>query len=336
MRKETYNTIQDLLEDASFNEWALEENSSETSSWNVWIKENPTNETLAAEAKDIIVGINFKKETVTKEKVDAEWEKFTDRIQTKELKSNKTQEKKTKKSLNFKYFSAAASILLLISASVFIYANFSNVTHKTSYGQMLDVTLEDGTLVTLNANSEISYQKNNPRNIKLSGEAFFNVKKDLATKAKFKVETGDLTVEVFGTQFNVKTLENKTNVFLEEGSVLLNLNNGEAQKMIPGNYIEYSSTAQKIIVNKNLNSTNGLISWKNGNLIFDNTSLEDALAKISETYGVKFKYNKLENKNILITGKVPITDLEICLNAIKKSTNINIRKENGILVVYKN
>ena len=106
--------------------------------------------------------------------------------------------------------------------------------------------------------------------------------------------------------------------------------------MIPGNYIEYSSLAQKIVVNENNDTTDDHISWKYGNLIFDNATLEEALAKVSENYGIEFKYNKTETKDILITGKVPTTDLEICLNAIKKSTNIKIQKENSILVVYKN
>ncbi|WP_442266608.1 FecR family protein [Tenacibaculum sp. ZS6-P6] len=329
MKNQTYHTIQDLLEDKSFNNWALNETNSESSFWNVWIKENITNENLAAEAKDIIVGINFKKEVISKEKIDAEWEKLEAKLQKKE---NST---KPKRALKFNYFSVAASLLLFISLSVFIYTNFSTVTHKTAYGEMFDISLNDGSIVTLNSNSSISYKKNNPRNIKLTGEAYFKVQKDLTNRAKFKVTTKDLIVEVYGTQFNVKTSKNKTNVFLEEGSVLLNLNNGKAQKMIPGNYIEYSSTAQKIIVNENNNNNENHISWKNGNLIFDNATLGEALLKVSENYGVKFKYNTSEIKDILITGKVPTTDLEICLNAIKKSTNIKIQKENSILVVYK-
>ncbi|WP_299674342.1 FecR family protein [uncultured Tenacibaculum sp.] len=330
MRDKKYHTIQDLLEDKSFNSWALDTTDTKDSFWDVWVKENSTHMSLAAEAKDIIVGINFKQETVSKEKIDTEWEKLEAKLQ------NKKNSTKNKRTFKLNYFSAAASLLLFISLSVFVYTNFSTVTHKTAYGEMLDVSLKDGSIVTLNSNSSISYKKNDPRNIKLSGEAYFKVEKDLAKQAKFKVTTKDLIVEVYGTQFNVKTSEDKTNVFLEEGSVLLNLNNGKAQKMIPGNYIEYSSLAQKIVVNENNNTIDDHISWKNGNLIFDNATLEEALAKVSENYGIEFKYNKTETKDILITGKVPTTDLEICLNAIKKSTNIKIQKENSILVVYKN
>ncbi|CAL2078256.1 FecR family protein [Tenacibaculum sp. 190524A05c] len=336
MRKKKYNTIQDLLEDQSFNDWALNPESSDAVDWELWLKEAPTNEVLAAEAKDIIIGINFKKEIVSEDKVNTEWDKLADKIQNLEDKKSSQQEKDRKRLVNVKYLSIAATLLLLVSLSVFTYSLFSTVTHKTTYGEMLNVVLEDGSVVTLNSNSSISYTNFNPRSIELSGEAFFKVKKDLVSKAKFRVKTKDLTVEVFGTQFNVKTLQNKTNVFLEEGSIMLNLNNGNEQKMIPGNYIEYSSSESKILVNKNNTLGDQHVSWKSGNLIFENTNLEEALIKIAENYGVEFKHHSTETKEILITGKVPTTNLEICLNAIKKSTNIKIQKENGILVVYKN
>ncbi len=326
MKNKTYHTIQDLLEDQSFNKWVLD-NTSDSDFWDVWIKENTVNKNLAEEAKDIIVGINFKKETVSKEKVDLEWEKLASKL-------NHTTTKKVKqRQFKINYFSAAASIALLISLAVFLYTNYATVTHRTAYGEMTDVTLKDGSLVTLNSNSSISYSNNDPRTINLSGEAYFKVKKDISKKAKFKVNTKDLTVEVYGTQFNVKTLNDKTHVFLEEGSILLNLNNGKARKMIPGNYIEYSSTEKKII-SENTKSVKDHIAWKSGVLTFENTTLEEALTKVSDAYGIQFKFLKSETKDVLITGKVPTTDLKICLNAIKKSTNIKIKKENSILVVY--
>lgn len=332
----TYTTIQDLLEDPSFNEWVRNPRSVNGAKWTSWLNEHPTNQVLVDEAKDIIIGINFKKEKVLKEKVDSEWEKLEKKLQSIQNQKLENQVKTKTRLTNVKYISVAASLLLLVSISVFTFSLFSKVTHKTNYGEMLNVVLDDGSTVILNSNSSITYSNYNPRHIELKGEAFFNVKKELATKAKFSVSTNDLTVEVFGTQFNVKTSKNKTNVYLQEGSILLNLNNGNKENMSPGNYIEYSSEKQKVLVNKSNFITEEYVSWKSGNLIFNNTTLAEALAKVSDNYGVTFKYNNPETKSSLITGKVPTTDLTICLNAIKKSANVKIQKENGILVVYKN
>lgn len=336
IRDKNYSTIQDLLEDSSFNDWILNESNQDSHEWDNWLHENPENKLLADEAKDIIIGINFKKETVSEDKISLEWDKLAGKIESLEAEKLEKDLLNQSNFIRIKFVSIAASLLLLVSLGVFTYSLFSTVTHKTDYGEMLNVVLEDGSIVTLNTNSSISYSNYNPREIELKGEAFFNVKKDLSQNSKFSVKTENLTVEVYGTQFNVKTSADKTNVYLEEGNVLLNLNNGKDQQMKPGNYIEYSSVEEKIIVNKEDSFNNNYASWKSGNLIFSNTTLNDALNRVSETYGVNFSYNNIETKDILITGKVPTTDLEICLNAIKKSTNVTIQKENGILVVYKN
>ena len=72
------------------------------------------------------------------------------------------------------------------------------------------VTLPDGTLVRLNANSSLTYQQNfgqDNRKVKLSGEGYFEVKKN--TEKKFIVNTGYIDVTVLGTKFNLYAYEDK-------------------------------------------------------------------------------------------------------------------------------
>lgn len=332
MSKKTYNTIQDFLNDESFKNWASDSHLSDVSFWNIWLQNNPSKKSIAYEAKDIILGINFKKPTISKDKVDLEWDKLTTKlkdIKAKEQKAGKPQKKLLK-------YIIAASVVFITSFITYTYFQSSLITHHTAYGEILELKLKDGTLVTLNSNSSICYNKNNPRKVELKGEAYFDVNKKETTNAKFWVYTSDLTVEVYGTQFNVKASKEKTNVYLEEGNILLSFDDGNYKQMEPGNYIEYSSQVQKVIVDKKRVSNEEQTSWKNGTLIFDHTTLAKALQKVSDTYGVFFEYETPEIKNILITGTVPTTNLDICLNAIKKSINVDIKKENSILVVSKN
>ncbi|WP_440881514.1 FecR family protein [Tenacibaculum sp. C7A-26P2] len=336
MTQKEYTNINDFINDCSFKNWALNNQLSDVYFWDFWLKCNPSKKDIVYEARDIIIGINFKKDVIPEEKIDFEWSKLENR-----LKKVKSPIKKKRPFLNKrdKYLISgiAASFLLLISVSSwYFYSDFMKVTHKTSFGEVLELKLSDGTLVTLNSNSTISYKKNNAREVWLKGEAFFNVSKKRASNAKFWVNTKDLTVEVFGTQFNVNTQKNKTKVFLEEGSVKLSLNNGLSKNMVPGNYIEYSSHSKKIIVDDHLNSGYDQVAWKNGKLIFINSTLSDALEKVSETYGVNFDFIDEKTKKILITGTVPTTNLEICLNAVKKAANITIKEDNKKLIVYKN
>ena len=334
MTKKTYNTIHDFLNDASFKNWAYNSQLSDVSFWDFWLKNNPMKRDIAYEARDILLGINFKKDTVTEEKIEFEWNKLETKLKVIQNKQIKKTSRKNK--LLYQKLGIAAGILLLISLSFISYFDLTRVTHKTAYGEILELKLKDGTLVTLNSNSSISYNKNDVRKVWLKGEAYFRVNKKETTNAKFWVNTNDLVVEVYGTQFNVNTQRQKTKVYLEEGNIWLTLNNGTSKKMAPGNYIEYSSLDKKILIDKNLASNEEHVSWKNGKLIFNNFTLEEALNKVSDTYGVAFEYKHPEAKEILITGIVPTTNLDICLNAIRKSTNINIKKENTKLVVYKN
>ena len=326
MIKKEYNTINDFLDDTSFKNWVLQNNGTDVGFWNFWIANNPHKKELVDTAKDLVLGISFNKKDVDKEKIALEWKKLETKIEAK----NPILKKKRN---YFKAFSAAASILLLISISFYFVYNNSKITHNTNYGEILNLKLQDGSHVTLNSNSSLSYYKNKSRKVWLTGEAFFQVDKKTATNAKFWVLTDDLSVEVYGTSFNVNTKKKKTDVFLEEGNIWLKLSNGTDKKMIPGNYISYSSDKNKILEDKNILNATIKTSWKNGSLLFENLSLEKAMEKIEESYGYSIIFKDDLTKNTLITGAVPITNIDICIKAIEKSANVTILKKDNNLII---
>ena len=322
MSKKEYKNINDFLEDASFKNWVLQNNGTDINFWEFWIANNPYKEELVDKAKDLILGFSFDKNFVNKEKVAFEWKKLEAKIQTKKI--------VPKRKVRFlRQFSAAASILLLISLSFYFINSDDKVTHKTDFGEILNIKLQDGSDVTLNSNSSLSYYKNESRKVWLTGEAFFQV----VTKSKFWVLTDDLSVEVYGTSFNVSTKKKKTDVYLEEGNIWLKFKNGDDKKMIPGNYISYSSNKNKILEDKNILNPIIKTSWKNGSLLFENLSLEKAMEKIEETYGYSIVFKDEKSKNTLITGAVPSTNIDICIKAIEKSIDVIIIKKGDSLII---
>lgn len=62
--QKTYNSIHDFLNDDSFKNWAFNSQLSDVSFWDFWLKNNPLKRDIAYEARDILLGINFKKDTV--------------------------------------------------------------------------------------------------------------------------------------------------------------------------------------------------------------------------------------------------------------------------------
>lgn len=128
----------------------------------------------------------------------------------------------------------AAGLLLLLSVgmSVLFYSQRQELQQLTSRNVVIrssespsSVTLPDGTKVRLNTRSSLTYQQDfgrEDRRVELSGEGYFDVKRD-ETK-QFVVQTDFIDITVLGTSFNVYAYEDKD--FLEmalvEGSVCVN------------------------------------------------------------------------------------------------------------------
>src|SRR5690625_2938175 len=148
---------------------------------------------------------------------------------------------------------AAASVLLLVVISYLGYRYLSNTEEifQTAYGETSEVVLDDGSQVTLNANTTMTWnrewEKKGERKIRLEGEAFFDVSQT-EEGLPFLVETEDLTVNVLGTTFRVRVRENKTDVVLESGKVKLDLNRSwdRILEMMPGDRIHYSAMVDKL------------------------------------------------------------------------------------------
>ena len=328
MIKKEYNTINNFLDDASFKNWALQKNATDINFWDFWIAKNSDRKEIVNKARDLVIGIYFDKKIVDNDKIALEWKKLESKIKAKKIAPKKSVR-------NFKPLSIAASLLFLISLSYYFMNTTPMVTHKTNFGEILNIKLQDGSNVTLNSNSSLSYYKDESRKVWLTGEAFFQVDKKIVTNAKFWVLTSNLSVEVYGTSFNVNTTKEKTDVFLEEGNIWLKLKNGDDKKMIPGNYISYSADKNKILEEINIFNPTTKTSWKDGSLLFENLSLEKAMEKIERSYGYSIVFKDDKSKKILITGAVPITNIDICIKAIEKSVDVVITKKDNTLFISK-
>src|SRR5690606_18618791 len=107
------------------------------------------------------------------------------------------------------WWAAAASLLVVIGLSIGIYLTSGPgeyLVYTTGYGEVEKIVLEDGSQITLNANSELRWKRNwqtsGRRLVILNGEAFFDVEtiRDAKSNEKtgFDVQTGDLTIQVVG------------------------------------------------------------------------------------------------------------------------------------------
>lgn len=226
-------------------------------------------------------GINYQSN------VDMLWAKM-------ELRMKKNEPRLIKFSLrSFRWLSGVASVLVLVLLSLTGYmiadkyqADRMAYTYSSLNGKS-KVILPDGSEVWLNTESTLEYSTSvweNTRNVKLKGEAYFDVKKD--PNSLFIVKSNGFDVKVHGTTFNVSARENdpNVNVSLLSGSVVVE-KDAVAQKIVPGETAICSKEEGRIYTKKN--DVAFAAMWANESLHFERKSIKELSRYLSKWYGVE-------------------------------------------------
>lgn len=171
------------------------------------------------------------------------------------------------------------------------------------------LTLTDGTVIRLNADSRLQYPSEfsgDSRIVYLEGEAFFNVAKD-KTKP-FIVKTKKLDVEVTGTSFNVMAYpsENSIRTTLVQGGVNILTKDGKVCKLLAGEQCIVDTASGKFVVNQV--NVAFFVSWIDGQFFFDNESMESLMRKIARWYDVDVIFENEELKSELFYGTITRSD----------------------------
>ncbi len=256
----------------------------------------------------------------------------------------KYQEFQKKKASSKSIFYATSGLAVILIFSFFfinkesLYKMISNhgtdnpglVKVSTMAGDSKQVVLSDGSVVTLNAESSLIYNKSfkgNMRTVKLTGEAFFEIKKD--SGKPFIVETDKLKIKVLGTTFNVKSYPDdvKIETTLATGSVEVMQDNIEPIVLQP---------AQKAIFHKRDNSVNVetaepeiVSAWKYGKLIFHKTALKDVILDIERKYDVNIKVGSNNLLQYEFTGTFDNLTLKEALQLLETSSDIKYELKNN-------
>ena len=162
-------------------------------------------------------------------------------------------------------------------------------------GQDYHLTLADGTQVWLNADSRLEFPdrfNGNTREVRLQGEAYFEVKKD--AKRPFIVHSDFLTTRVVGTSFNVRARSRRDAVVtLVSGRVQVKA--GEvAEVLTPGH--QASLAGSKLAVKAV--DTYPITQWKEGFFYFDNQSLFSIMQELARWYNVNVSFDDTSKMNL--------------------------------------
>jgi transmembrane sensor len=260
--------------------------------------------------------------------VEAEWHRLSNAID---------QNEKTIHSVYWWKIAASLSALVFLTAfALLLVFKHSTIEVSTTYGEIKHVVMPDGSEVVLNANSTISYKNNwkdnSMREVWLTGEAFFDVRRKNTPASRFVVHSNHAYVEVMGTQFNVNNRRGETTVVLNTGKVVLK---NDLQKdtimMKPGDLVTLTPHRNQAIrqrVNPTVYS-----AWKDKKFIFNETPLTDITRLIEENFGMKVIVKSESLKNRKLSGEIMVDNINVLLEALSKTFDIRIVRDRNTITL---
>ena len=229
----------------------------------------------------------------------------------------------------------SAAVLTGVIVMAFIYwpgvHKAKQIAIVSSGTATLTDSLIDGTIVTLNRNSSIAYEKKlsgNTRNVTLKGEAFFNVAPD--KNKPFIISVNDVTIKVLGTSFNVKNINGNTEVIVETGIVEV------THKSVK---IDLKAK-EKILVDttednlKKESSDGNLYNYYRTKLfVCDNTPLWRLVATLNEAYDVRIVIDDPAITNLPLTTTFNEESLDKILSIVSATLNIKVKKQANKIIL---
>lgn len=226
---------------------------------------------------------------------DKAWEKFQNAVQPKA--------KLTVTYSRTRILAYAAVIGLFVLSGIVLFKFNSNSktlllvsNNVTLAGEMKELKLADGSIITMNGSSNVSYElKANERKIKLKGQAHFEVAPN--KYAPFIIETDKGTITVLGTGFDVIAYPNK--------ELSVSVNHGK---------VSVENNSKKVILTKGMSAkTNGnllaavamdstTVQWRGQFLSFNEANVSSVVETIENKYNVSLKIEENSNQK-KFTGK---------------------------------
>lgn len=188
-------------------------------------------------------------------------------------------------------------------------------------GSRVSFNLPDGTAGMLNSGSQLTYSIpfTNNRNVKLEGEAWFEVERD--KDHPFKISAGNSIVKVLGTSFNMSAYpnENYIEVVLQDGEVEFLDDKGiERVSLLPSERLVLHNGEIK----KSVTDPAKYSAWKEGMLVFRGDPMAEVARRIERWYNIKINIADKELEKYSFRGTFEDDKLEDVLRFLTMTSPI--------------
>lgn len=302
----------------------------QTSTLDEWPVDSKEKEQLLQMTKKVDLYFQLKKYPS-----DLAWEKVQQQIHNR----SESNTFKVRKLIAQPFMRIAAAILvtaLLTVAGYDIVSNWSasrQITASSASNQTVKtVTLPDGTLVSLNSNTQLKYPKrfaNSTREVTIEGEAFFEVTPN--KEKPFIIHAGNAQIKVIGTSFNVNAFPNdkQVEVIVKTGKVQV-VNKAAVSKqsdeliLNPGDKGTLMVSSNALL--KATNEDPNFLAWKTHDLIFRATSLAEVIRNLEKVYKVTIRLDDPRLNALLLTAHFHDYSLDFILKVIETTFQLETQK----------
>lgn len=300
-----------------------------------WARSSPENRKRYRELLDVLVASNLLK-PVSSDMQKQVWKQLGAEIQT---------TKRSGKHLFpafLKYASVAAVLVFICMAGLYIFNQSepdNSLVAETGKGEKRVVELSDGSKVWMNEETIFEYSdfsKGNNREVKLTGEAYFEVARNM--EKPFVLKTKAMDIEVLGTQFNVKAYDKDvlTVATLVEGSIKVRNDDFFTENkefiLTPGQQLRFNKETKELLLN---DVDCGLyIAWKEGKISFEQESFKEILFFMEQNFQITICIEDQTLTERKITGRFELDETpEKMLEILRQSLKFTYYMKNDTLFI---
>jgi ferric-dicitrate binding protein FerR (iron transport regulator) len=197
----------------------------------------------------------------------------------------------------------------------------------TTAGQRDTVTLADGSVAVLAPESRIeSHSSGRIREVKLSGEAFFDVVAD--AEHPFRVDAGAAVIEVLGTEFSVRARNDTASavVVVREGRVSLRARNQSAGVVLGEGEVGQAGPDSAFVLDS---GAEGWLAWLAGDLQFESAALRDVVAELHRWFGQEVRVADTSLYERKVTGRFRASSIEQVLDALALALGLRYERDSA-------
>ncbi|MEN7548490.1 FecR domain-containing protein [Rapidithrix thailandica] len=341
--KYTDYTLEDFLQDEYFVQWVKKPGEEAEFFWQSWLANHPEKAKLLAQAKEIILRMEFPEKTVvqpSEEEITAVFNNILAQNYSGRQASKAPVHRRLNGQPSWNNWLKIAAVFLLPVFGVLLWRNYSQqnsnelqgavewVIKENPIGQKSEFKLPDGSKIHLNAASKLRFPKqfsDTLRLVYLEGEAFFEVEKEV--DRPFIVQAKSLCTKVLGTSFNIRDYpeDGVKKIALLTGKVEVynNANTGLESKEVlrPKEMLHYDS--QKHAYTKHSFDPGKVLAWHYGRLFFEKESFDKVIPELERWYGVQIHCESPQILQGKFTGEFTNQSLEVVLKVMGGTSNFH-------------